>query len=77
MAAEVHIGVEEPFVPARTAHPALVLADRAALAEAAERLARLGHQVDDSQRWSFPGHERVHCFDGHGNRVELLAALAE
>jgi hypothetical protein len=35
---------------------------------------RLHHvQVDDSQRDSFPGFVRIHAFDGHGNRVEVLA----
>ena len=35
--------------------------------------ARLGFEVDDSQRTTFPGHLRLHTFDGHGNRVEVLA----
>ena len=72
-AAEVHLGVEEPFHPARKAHPALLLDDVPALDAAAERLAELGYEVDVSQRDTFPGHVRVHAFDGHGNRVELLA----
>ena len=75
--AEVHLGVEgsveEPFRPARKAHPALLLDDVAALDAAAERLAGLGFEVDVGQRHTFPGHLRVHVFDAHGNRVELLA----
>ena len=71
--AEVHLGVEEPFRPARKAHPALLLDDVAALDAAAERLAGLGFEVDVSERETFPDHVRVHAFDGHGNRVELLA----
>ena len=39
----------------------------------ATRLAALGFEVDGSQRDSFPGHVRFHTFDGHGNRVEILA----
>ena len=70
--AEVHVGVEEPFVPARKAHPALVVASAAELDLLADRLAGLGFEVDTSQRTSFPGHLRFHTFDGHGNRVELL-----
>ena len=70
VAAELHVGVEEPFVPARKAHPAFVVADLDAVAD---RLRALGFEVDDSQRDSFPGHERFHTFDAHGNRVELLA----
>ncbi len=71
--AELHLGVEEPFRPARKAHPALLLDDVASLDAAAERLAGLGFKVDHEERETFPGHLRCHAFDGHGNRVELLA----
>lgn len=71
--AELHVGVEEPFVPARKAHPALVLTSLAALEEVVSRLERLGHDVDRSEWDTFPGHLRVHVLDTHGNRVELLA----
>ena len=71
---ELHCGVEEGFGPARKAHPALLLDDVTALDEAAARLEDLGFVVDDSERTTFPGHLRCHTFDGHGNRVELLAA---
>jgi len=71
--AEVHVGVEEPFAPARKAHPAFVLDDVAALESAADRLERLGFAVDWSERTTFAGHERFHTRDGHGNRVEVLA----
>ncbi|MCW2774085.1 MAG: Glyoxalase-like domain protein [Nocardioides sp.] len=72
-AAEIHLGVEDPFAPARKAHPALVLDDVAELEVVAARLVDLGFEVDWSQRHTFPGHERLHTFDGHGNRVEVLA----
>ena len=68
--AELHVGVEEPFAPARKAHPAVQVEDLDAVAT---RLRDLGFEVDESQRDSFPGHERFHTFDGHGNRVEVLA----
>jgi catechol 2,3-dioxygenase-like lactoylglutathione lyase family enzyme len=68
--AELHVGVEDPFAPARKAHPALVVRDLDAVAE---RLQSLGFGVDESQRDSFPGHARFHTYDAHGNRVELLA----
>ena len=71
--AEIHVGVEDPFVPARKAHPAFVVDDEAALAEVAERLERLGFEVDHRERLSFPGFRRFHTADGHGNRVEVLA----
>ncbi|WP_395695923.1 VOC family protein [Nocardioides sp.] len=68
-AAEVHVGVEEPFAPARKAHPALVVDD---LDTVGSRLAALGFEVDWTDRHTFPGWERCHAFDAHGNRVELL-----
>ena len=68
--AELHVGVEDPFVPARKAHPAFVVGD---LDEVATRLHDLGFEVDVSQRDTFPGHVRFHAFDAHGNRVEVLA----
>jgi catechol 2,3-dioxygenase-like lactoylglutathione lyase family enzyme len=71
--AEIHIGVEDPFIPARKAHPALLLADSAELEATAARLAELGFDADWSQRDSFAGHIRFHTFDAHGNRVEILA----
>jgi len=67
--AELHVGVEDPFAPARKAHPAFVVPD---LDATAARLADLGFEVDWSQRHTFPGHQRLHTYDGHGNRVELL-----
>ena len=70
--AELHVGVEDPFAPARMAHPAFVV-ER--LDEVAARLRGLGFEVDESQRDSFPGHVRLHTFDAHGNRVEVLADI--
>ena len=69
VAAELHVGVEDPFAPARKAHPAFVVDD---LDDVARRLRTLGFEVDESQRESFPDHVRLHTFDGHGNRVEVL-----
>lgn len=71
--AEVHVGVEDPFVPARKAHPAFVLPDEATFHATAGRLVALGFDVDTSERDTFPGHVRFHTHDGNGNRVEVLA----
>ena len=71
--AELHVGVEEPFRPARKAHPALVLANEAELEEVLGRLAQMGYLVDRSEWSTFPGYRRAHTGDQHGNRVELLA----
>lgn len=69
--AEVHVGVEDPFVPARRAHPAL-LVGVGELDRLAAVLDARGYEVDHSERETFPGHLRLHCRDPHGNRVELL-----
>ena len=71
--AEIHVGVEDPFAPARKAHPAFVLDTVADLEATAHRLVAAGHALDWSQRTTFAGHQRFHTFDTHGNRVEVLA----
>ena len=72
VAAEVHVGVEVPFAPARKAHPALLLPSPDVLVEVVARLERLGYDVDRSEWDTFPGYRRVHVNDGPGNRIELL-----
>ena len=64
--AELHIGVEEPFAPARKAHPGLVVDDLAALAE---RLRAQGIEVAPDE--TIPGVERAYVADPFGNRLEL------
>ena len=70
--AEIHVGVEDPFVPARKAHPALVVDDVATLDATAERLETAGFDVDRTERETFTGYLRFHTRDGAGNRVEVL-----
>lgn len=70
--AEIHVGVEDPFVPAGKAHPALVLDSPAHFRAVASRLTLAGFELDLSQRDTFPGHDRLHTRDGHGNRIEIL-----
>lgn len=74
--AEIHVGVEEPFAPARKAHPAVLLASVAGLDQVGRRLVDHGFEVDWSQRHTFPGHQRLHTHDAHGNRIEILAESA-
>ena len=67
---QLHIGVEEPFSPARKAHPALrVRSD--ALDEVAARLETAGAKVI----WDKALDEvrRFYSEDPWGNRIELLA----
>jgi len=68
---EVHVGVEEPFAPARKAHPAFLVDDLDAVAV---RLEELGFAVDRTEESTFPGFRRFHTADGNGNRVEVLGA---
>ena len=71
--AEIHVGVEDPFVPARKAHPALLLPGVDDLEVTGARLVSLGFEVDWRERSSFPGYLRFHVSDGAGNRVEVMA----
>ena len=65
--AELHLGVEEPFAPARKAHPGLVVRDLDALST---RLAAAGAPVQEDPH--FPGFRRIYTADPVGNRIELL-----
>ena len=65
-AQELHVGVEEPFAPARKAHPGLVADDLDALAE---RLREAGHRVVLDE--AIPGAKRFHVADPFGNRLEI------
>ncbi len=66
---ELHVGVEEPFAPARKAHPGLVVDDLDGLRA---RLAAAGHDVRDDD--SIPGAKRCFVADPFGNRLELRQA---
>lgn len=63
----VHLGVEEPFAPARKAHPALTVDNLPALQG---RLERAGVEIVwDTQ---LDGHRRFYIRDCFGNRLELI-----
>ncbi len=66
-AVELHLGVEEPFAPARKAHPAIVVDDLDAIRE---RLEEAGAAVTENVL--LDGHRRIHTSDPFGNRLELL-----
>lgn len=65
--AELHLGVETPFAPARKAHPGFSVRG---IATIADRLAAAGHPVT----WdaTIPGRKRFFTEDPFGNRLELL-----
>lgn|SRR5215472_5158429 len=68
-AAQVHVGVEEGFRPAKKAHPALVvegLDEMLARCNAAGLPSRSDAEID--------GRHRAHVFDPFGNRLELIEA---
>lgn len=70
-AQQLHVGVAEPFEPARKAHPALrVRADK--LDELAGRLGAAGVRV--SWDGEIAGVRRCFLADPWGNRLELMAA---
>jgi catechol 2,3-dioxygenase-like lactoylglutathione lyase family enzyme len=66
---ELHVGVEERFIPARKAHPGLVVDDLAGLVA---RLAAVG--IAATRDETIPGVERAHIADPFGNRLELRQA---
>lgn len=63
----VHMGVEEPFSPARKAHPAFEVEGLASLRR------HLGERnisfIDDTD---LPGANRIYVYDPFGNRLEFL-----
>lgn len=65
--AVLHCGVEEPFTPARKAHPALIVTDLDACMGA---LQAAGHAVQPDV--SLPDRRRVYVTDPFGNRIELM-----
>jgi catechol 2,3-dioxygenase-like lactoylglutathione lyase family enzyme len=69
-AEELHIGIEQPFAPARKAHPALRV-EAAELDSFAERLQSAGAPVNWDER--YPGVRRFYTADPFGNRIEILA----
>jgi catechol 2,3-dioxygenase-like lactoylglutathione lyase family enzyme len=68
-AQQLHVGVQDPFLAARKAHPGLAVADVGALEALAERLLSAGSPV----RWDdrLEGVRRFYTEDPWGNRIEL------
>ena len=67
---ELHLGVEEPFAPARKAHIAFRVDDVQGLA----RRARAGgFEVVDDDR--LEGFDRIYVYDPFGHRLEFLRPM--
>jgi catechol 2,3-dioxygenase-like lactoylglutathione lyase family enzyme len=64
---QIHLGLEEPFAPARKAHPAFLVAD---LASARAELETAGAAVTPDE--TVPGVRRCYVTDPFGNRIELI-----
>lgn len=71
--AEIHLGVEDPFVPARKAHPGLLCDSLEELEATAERIEQGGYELSWAERETFEGYIRFHARDGFGNRIEIMA----
>ncbi len=68
---QLHLGVDADFVPAKKAHPGLLVAN---LAELIAALTASGHEVKyDTERLA--GFDRAFTADPFGNRIELLQPL--
>lgn len=65
---EVHLGVEQPFTPAKKAHPGLLVDD---LDRVVEALTAQGFSYTPDQ--NIEGVRRGHTSDPFGNRIELIA----
>lgn len=64
---QIHIGIEEPFAPAKKAHPAFQVENLDALkAHLAECDVNFIVDVD------LPGANRIYLHDPFGNRIEIL-----
>lgn len=64
---QIHVGIEEPFIPARKAHPAFEIEDIEGLKQ---HLSSSG--VDFTEDDNLPGANRIYVNDPFGNRIELL-----
>jgi hypothetical protein len=68
---QLHLGVDADFLPAKKAHPGLLVGN---LAELVTALTASGHEVKyDAER--LVGFDRAFTADPFGNRIELLQLL--
>ncbi|HWO77359.1 MAG TPA: VOC family protein [Bacillus sp. (in: firmicutes)] len=64
---EIHIGVEDPFLPAKKAHPAFVISDLALFIKHLDK-----HELEYMKDDRLPGANRIYMYDPFGNRIEVL-----
>ncbi|SDZ35988.1 Catechol 2,3-dioxygenase [Evansella caseinilytica] len=64
---QIHIGIEEPFSPAKKAHPAFEVEN---IIDLKKHLTKSGiTYIEDDL---LPGADRIYVYDPFGNRMELL-----
>lgn len=66
--AQLHLGIEKDFRPARKAHPAFIVDDLDGLITKAHIA---GYETDTSQP-PLDGYKRAHIHDPFGNRIEIM-----
>lgn len=69
---QIHIGIEEPFYPAKKAHPAFEIEN---IEELKKHLVTNGVDVIEDDK--LPGAKRFYISDPFGNRMELLEWIKE
>ncbi|WP_226034752.1 VOC family protein [Aquibacillus saliphilus] len=67
---ELHIGIEQNFMPARKAHPAIYVTN---INQLKERLNH--HSIDIITDDRLPGYQRFYVNDPFGNRLEFLELI--
>lgn len=67
---QIHIGIEESFIPAKKAHPAFEVENIESLKQ---HLIAEGISVQEDE--NLPGAKRFFIFDPFGNRIEFLEWL--
>ncbi|MFJ8065421.1 VOC family protein [Psychrobacillus sp. NPDC096426] len=64
---QIHIGIEEPFAPAKKAHPAFQVDNLEAL-----KMHLTKNEVSYIVDKDLPGANRIYVHDPFGNRIEIL-----
>ena len=68
--ARLHLGIEAGFVPARKAHPALIVENADVVRRRCEESG-----VELSEAIEIPGHRRFYISDPFGNRLEITERI--
>ncbi|PQZ87445.1 glyoxalase [Arthrobacter sp. MYb214] len=70
--AEIHLGIDDPFIPAKKAHPGMVCDSVEEWETLAGRIDSMGYELSWAERETFEGYLRFHARDGFGNRLEIM-----